>query len=285
MNGFDPVLAQSWVLGSSPSSNLFEPPAAFEGWDRDLPFSLNVFNGLNNNANKASINLVPGLYDGIRESEYLFDSFTLDVYYSDEADILYPSLVSQVSYTDTSQTYLVVEAMDNVAVSEVVAVCDDGLGNWATSNLTNIDGIWYGSCNMVTSRFFAQILDSAGNVTLTNWDKPLAAPLPPSAPSLVGPINGTTINDTTPTFEWQNQGNTLNYRIQVDTTPDFTSPEIDAFSTTFTYTTPIALNDDTYYWRVSSQGDIGNWGQWSAVWQIVIIEEKIIYLPVVIRNQ
>lgn len=95
----------------------------------------------------------------------------------------------------------------------------------------------------------------------------------PGTPSSVSPGNGTTINDTTPTFAWNNASHATEYQLQVDNNANFSSPEINTISPSLSYTPGSGLRDGTYFWRVrghttSSGYDV--YGSWSSVWSVII---------------
>ena len=94
----------------------------------------------------------------------------------------------------------------------------------------------------------------------------------PSYPIGLIPMNGSVIEDTTPTFGWtyvDNPGDVLIHQIQLDNSSDFLEPIINA---TFIlggfdkeYTSPIELIDGIYYWRVRGLDIAGNIGGWSGI--------------------
>jgi len=95
--------------------------------------------------------------------------------------------------------------------------------------------------------------------------------LAPNAPLQSYPENGTFINDNTPRFQWfevwSNQP--VVYRLQVDDSPEFSSPEIDVFVEENGYASPLPLADGTYHWRVCAI--VGNkTGPWSPAWTFTI---------------
>lgn len=83
---------------------------------------------------------------------------------------------------------------------------------------------------------------------------------PPEAPTPAEPVDGSAINDNTPTFEWSFGIGTDNYRVLVDNDVDFGSPEVDALVSALenTYTTTTELAEETYYWIVIAYDMAGN---------------------------
>ena len=90
----------------------------------------------------------------------------------------------------------------------------------------------------------------------------------PQPVTLISPGNGTYTADTTPEFSWYDLGSDeVDYNIQVDDDPNFSSPVIDTSvgdGDTTTYTPTTALSDETiYYWRVAAvdREGLGNWSE------------------------
>ncbi|RMG69750.1 MAG: hypothetical protein D6711_18910 [Chloroflexi bacterium] len=91
----------------------------------------------------------------------------------------------------------------------------------------------------------------------------------PPAPTLVSPANGSTTNDSTPYFDWNNASGATLYQIQVDDNSNFGSPAVDATTSSSNYTSG-ALGSATYYWRVRARDAAGNWSGWSSVWTVTV---------------
>jgi parallel beta-helix repeat protein len=71
------------------------------------------------------------------------------------------------------------------------------------------------------------------------------------------------INDDTVIFQWTDIAAAVEYGIQVDINPDFSSPIIDTTLTDIQYSVS-SLYDGDYYWRVNAKDDVGNWCSWSS---------------------
>ena len=112
------------------------------------------------------------------------------------------------------------------------------------------------------------------------WDFTTICPLP-EAPYLLAPADGSTIQDTTPHFEWSPVDGASSYRIQVDDNGGFSSPELDATTSTPDYTPTSPLSLGTQYWHVRAVDPCGN-SAWSQSWSVAIIAR--IYLPLVVRT-
>ncbi|MEM2619620.1 MAG: Ig-like domain-containing protein, partial [Candidatus Hadarchaeales archaeon] len=102
--------------------------------------------------------------------------------------------------------------------------------------------------------------------------------VPPPAPSLISPGNGTLTNDNTPTFEWNtviDPSGIRYYELNYARDPTFTENLQIVLCDPFynpPYTLPSdkALPDGTWYWRVRASDDAGNWGEWSEVWTFTV---------------
>ena len=114
---------------------------------------------------------------------------------------------------------------------------------------------------------YSRATDYAGNVeTPSASTSSIALP----APRLITPVNGSIVHDLA--FEWSHVANSY-YTIQVDDSPDFSSPEIDASylldDTTFV---PGELPERAYYWRVKAVDAFLGYpeSRWSEVWRVTV---------------
>ena len=87
--------------------------------------------------------------------------------------------------------------------------------------------------------------------------------IPPTTPTLLSPSMDSVINDDTVIFQWTDIAAAVEYGIQVDINPDFSSPIIDTTLTNIRYSVS-GLYDGDYYWRVNAKDDAGNWCSWSS---------------------
>jgi hypothetical protein len=77
---------------------------------------------------------------------------------------------------------------------------------------------------------------------------PVSSVIPPPVP--LSPADGAVLTTNVVTLEWENQSPATSYHLQVDDSPDFTSPELEyreLFEKRKTVTLP---SDGTWYWRV-----------------------------------
>ena len=96
---------------------------------------------------------------------------------------------------------------------------------------------------------------------------------PPSAPTLSSPADGSTIVDTTPTFDWSDAtdpdtGDAVTYDLQADNSDcDFLSPELNETglaASTFTPASP--LTPGIFCWRARAVDDGNLASAWSGTW-------------------
>ena len=91
------------------------------------------------------------------------------------------------------------------------------------------------------------------------------------APSLIGPANNSTITSS-PSFSWGSVQDSSGYNILIDDEPSVTSPyaKNPYYPTNPSYT-PQNLNPGTYYWKVKTKDQSGNWGSFSEIWSFTIL--------------
>ncbi len=92
----------------------------------------------------------------------------------------------------------------------------------------------------------------------------------PGGLTLVSPTNNLVTSDYTPTFNWNAASGAWRYRLEVDNTPDFSSPGITVHTSGLSYTSGLNLLNGQYYWRVRAYDQADNNGPWSAVWRVII---------------
>jgi len=87
----------------------------------------------------------------------------------------------------------------------------------------------------------------------------------PDAPVLRAPRQGSATPDTTPRLAWKASRGAQEYRVQVDVSTDFDSPDEWAGlgATSFTLPDAAALDYGTYFWRVRARDARNVWGMWS----------------------
>jgi hypothetical protein len=103
-------------------------------------------------------------------------------------------------------------------------------------------------------------------------DKILGAYTPSAglaAPTLVAPDDGSSTNDNSPTFRWDNSYVADNYEVWVDNNSNFSSPEILENVTENSYTPTTELHEGSYWWRVRAYKG-GSASGFSDVWTFTV---------------
>ena len=94
---------------------------------------------------------------------------------------------------------------------------------------------------------------------------------PDTTPVLVEPEDRSKLESTTtPAFRWQSVENAAQYRIQVDDSAAFDSPQYDELLASTSIDSIPAFDQGEYYWRVLAQNTFGTPGEWSAPWSFII---------------
>ena len=99
----------------------------------------------------------------------------------------------------------------------------------------------------------------------------VTATLPPAAPSLSSPGNGTAIDTLTPTFDWDDATGATQYTLQLATDNNFSNIVItkSPLESTATLDESEKLSYATnYYWRVRGSNAAGS-GSWSQTWTFI----------------
>lgn len=99
---------------------------------------------------------------------------------------------------------------------------------------------------------------------------------PPDPPTLISPTDTSSTTDNTPTFEWNSSTGATSYHILVDNNSNFTSPEINEYTTATSFTPISTLNTDTYYWHVRAGSGGDQWSAWSSMWSFSISTSQVL---------
>jgi M6 family metalloprotease-like protein len=146
---------------------------------------------------------------------------------------------------------------DNSASTTPDEVVDVVAGIHTQTSALLADGTWY---------FHLRTCDNAGNCAAAIHTGPY---LIDAVPELISPVDGSTIADNTPTFDWGDVTGTTQYQIQVDNNVDFSSPVIDTTTTVSTYTPTAALANGVYHWHVRARSG-SNWNAYSSARTVTI---------------
>lgn len=90
------------------------------------------------------------------------------------------------------------------------------------------------------------------------------------ATTLTNPYNGIVTIDDTPLFEWSEITGISSYLIQIDVSDGFLTPIINETVVGFSYESSVALEPNTYHWRVAGIDSGGDVGEYSEIRIIVI---------------
>lgn len=89
---------------------------------------------------------------------------------------------------------------------------------------------------------------------------------PPPTPLLVSPANGTSNISANPLLDWNPSPGVNTYHVQIDDSPDFSSPEVDAAGLTDTeYQAGNLAEGTAFYWRVRASNACED-SPWTASW-------------------
>jgi hypothetical protein len=124
-----------------------------------------------------------------------------------------------------------------------------------------------------TKYWRVKAIDGAGNgsVWSATWSFTIDTTAP-TAPTLVSPTNGATINTATPSLDWSDvtDPSGVSYRVQIDNNSDFSSPEVYVSGLAVSAYTTTALAQGTWYWRVKAVDGVGNESAWTAARNFII---------------
>lgn len=143
----------------------------------------------------------------------------------------------------------------------------EATGNPTTSTYTP-------GSNLVAGTYYWRVLASNSNGSSSYsgaWTVTLTTPLPlPDVPVLVSPTDGSTVEDLTPTFDWNDAANAESYYIQISTKLQMNAIVIETSTTESEYTPPSNMAEDVYYWRVLSTNATGS-SSYTGVWDVNVI--------------
>jgi hypothetical protein len=128
--------------------------------------------------------------------------------------------------------------------------------------LTGLSEVWHTLYVIGGNDAGWQSQDSA---TEASWGVDMTAP---PAPTLISPIGGVRISDTTPIFNWTavTDPRGVTYSLQIDDNADFSSTVLDKTGLTnnvYTLLDADALQLGGYHWRVKAVDGAGNESDWS----------------------
>lgn len=92
---------------------------------------------------------------------------------------------------------------------------------------------------------------------------------PPRPPTLFSPPNNTS-SSSRPSLQWKVVDDIVQYQIELDNNPDFSSPEFTGTTRKTSIRTKFLSRQTYYYWRVREKDKAGNWSDWSTSFTIYI---------------
>ena len=212
--------------------------AGNEGWSGDWRFDLDTTPPqvpfLNSPNNNSNINTTQPYFSWQDVSDR--DTFSLQI--NTDADFSSPEVYKQ-----------------NINQSDYYLVPDEAL----------TEGTWY---------WRVRAVDQAGNAS--NWSGSwffVVDTTPPSAPSLLSPIDGALTNNYRPTFDWEDvtDPSGVAYWLQIARDVYFYDKQEDrSWIPASTWTMDWDLGDNTWYWRVKAVDGTGNESDWSISWVFTI---------------
>ncbi|MGA2506866.1 MAG: lectin like domain-containing protein, partial [Chitinispirillaceae bacterium] len=104
-----------------------------------------------------------------------------------------------------------------------------------------------------------------GNVCIRVLSASSTVPSAPPAPILSSPSNGATNQAASLTLSWNSSTGATSYRLQVSTSPTFSSTVFDQSGIGGTSQAVTLINGTTYYWRVNATNG-GGTSAWSTTW-------------------
>jgi hypothetical protein len=142
-------------------------------------------------------------------------------------------------------------------------------------NQSGITGTSYGVTGLSNSTLYYWRLNatnaSGTSSYSTAWSFTTAGLASPPAPTLSSPSNGSTGVSTSPTLNWNASTGATSYRLQVSTSPNFTSTAVNQSGITGTSYDVTGLSNGTlYYWRVNATND-GGTSAYSTRWSFTTI--------------
>lgn len=100
-------------------------------------------------------------------------------------------------------------------------------------------------------------------------------------PTLTSPSDNST-ESKSPKLTWQYSGTCVEsgscFKVEVDNSPDFLSPEKSTYTNSFSYS-PQNLAEGTYNWKVKAKDTLGTWSEWSQVFRFTISAAAASIIP------
>jgi hypothetical protein len=168
VQNFDPVIALAY---NEYVTETGEPSFSAAGWYPGVPFGVRSSQSISTTSEMVVSAL--GQYNSTAQAEWLYEQMTFDSYFSESPDTVLPAIthIDGVLKEATASGHLKVEAADASGILRVVVAYTDGQGQWLSRDLA-FDAAkvkWTGVISgTAETRFIVQVVDGAGNVTVSD---------------------------------------------------------------------------------------------------------------------
>jgi hypothetical protein len=128
-----------------------------------------------------------------------------------------------------------------------------------------------------------EITATGGGPWSDSFDLPVACCYSVGTPTPITPADNATVKTPVPTFSWSEASNASEYRLEIATDPAFSDIVLDEISPTPAHRPSVALQNESYYWRVAGRNASGGCdlqGDYSQVRSLTVNALKS-YIPVV----
>ncbi|UCH88869.1 MAG: Ig-like domain-containing protein [Thermoplasmata archaeon] len=146
-----------------------------------------------------------------------------------------------------------------------------GPGGSTSAYYTNSDTtIWSGHGNDAWFQWKAYLSTTNGTRTPTLQSVTVTYNRFPNQPTLTNPADNSWTSDSTPTFTWKfndSDGTQAGFQVIIDDKSDFSSINYDSGivnSASASYTHGSTISDGSWYWKVRTKDNDGNWSQYSS---------------------
>lgn len=189
-----------------------------------------------------------------------------------------PGVPTLVSPTNGSTVADLTPTFDwnDVADATSYTILVDNASNFSSPeiNVSPTTSTYTPASNLAAGTYYWKVLatnSSGSSAYCAAWTVTLTAPLPlPDVPVLLTPTNGSTVEDLTPTFDWNDAANAISYHLQIATKSNMTGLVFDSDVASSTYTPASNMAADLYYWRVLSTNSTGS-SAYTATWSANVI--------------
>jgi hypothetical protein len=119
-----------------------------------------------------SLVVLPGQYRGADARQRVYEQVDVSLYSSTLSDWQAPTIGSVTGVAGDASVEVTVDVVDDTGICRVVVAYTDGKGTWHSVDLANTGGdTWQGTLPLSGRlEYFAQVVDSAGNVAVDDND-------------------------------------------------------------------------------------------------------------------